>query len=306
LLSTDVRNELAAIEPRRDGERLAEISGLFHGAGRVHLLGHGQVAVHLDVASAAVARRAFSLLKAFGVASELRTYRQRSFARATRYQLHVEGGPRALQTLNEAGILTAAGAPLEEAPRRVVSTRATRAAYVRGALLAGGSVSAPPSLHLELRTASRAGAEALARLVASDGIDLHVAERADHYVAYARGAEAVAGVLALAGASAAVLALEERAVIAATRSRANRLVNADHANLLRASRAAWAQVEAVRRLQRAGTLAELTPPLREIAELRLEHPSLSLRELGLKCRPPSPKASVHRRLRRLVELSGGL
>jgi cell division protein WhiA len=305
MLSADVRNELAAIEPQRDAERLAELSGLFHCAGRVHLLGHGEISLHLDVASAAVARRAFLLLKAFGVASELRTYRQRSFARATRYQLHVAGGPRALQTLHEAGVLTAAGAPLEEVPRRVVAGRATRAAYVRGALLAGGSVSAPPSLHLEIRTASRAGADALTRLVAHEGVELGVAERGDHHVAYARGAEAVAGVLALAGASETVLGLEERAVVAATRSRANRLANADHANLARASRAAWAQVEAVRRLQRAGALDDLAPVLREVAELRVRHPSLSLRELGLKCRPPAPKPSVHRRLRRLVELSRG-
>jgi DNA-binding protein WhiA len=303
MLSAEVRNELAAIEPRRDAERLAELSGLFHCAGRVHLLGHGAISLHLDVASAAVARRAFSLLKAFGVASELRTYRQRSFARRNRYQLHVEGGPRALQTLHEAGVLTAGGAPLDEVPRRVVGSRATRAAYVRGALLAGGSVSAPPSLHLEIRTASRTGAEALTRLVANEGVELGVAARGDHHVAYARGADAVAGVLALAGASETVLALAERAVVAATRSRANRLANADHANLARASRAAYGQVQAVRRLQRAGALDDLSPALREVAELRVRHPSLSLRELGLKCRPPAPKPSVHRRLRRLVELS---
>jgi DNA-binding protein WhiA len=100
-----------------------------------------------------------------------------------------------------------------------------------------------------------------------------------------------------------VLTLDEHAVLAATREHANRLANADQANLVRAGRAAHEQVQAVRRLAAAGALGELAPDLRELAELRLEHPSLSLRELASTCRPPLPKASVHRRLRKLVELA---
>ena len=68
-LSDDVRNELAAIAPPRDCDRLAELSALFHFAGRLHLLGRGDVTLHLDVASPAVARRAFALLRSFGVRS---------------------------------------------------------------------------------------------------------------------------------------------------------------------------------------------------------------------------------------------
>jgi hypothetical protein len=87
------------------------------------------------------------------------------------------------------------------------------------------------------------------------------------------------------------------------KARANRLANADHANLVRAGRAAHVQLEAVRRLADQGRLDELSPPLREVAELRLEHPSLSLRELALKCRPPVTKASAHRRMTTLIRLA---
>jgi DNA-binding protein WhiA len=58
----------------------------------------------------------------------------------------------------------------------------------------------------------------------------------------------------------------------------------------------------VRRLERTGALEHLSPPLREVAELRLRHPSLSLRELGRKCRPPATKATVHRRLKKILDL----
>ena len=109
--------------------------------------------------------------------------------------------------------------------------------------------------------------------------------------------------LATAGASDAALALEERSVVGSTKARANRLANADHANLVRTGRAAHAQLQAVRRLQRGRRLEELDLRLREIAELRLKHPALSLRELGAKCNPPVTKAAAHRRLQSVLRLA---
>src|SRR5204863_597626 len=122
------------------------------------------------------------------------------------------------------------------------------------------------------------------------GAKLSVLDRGRHVVAYAKGAEGIADVLAAAGASDAVLALEERAVMGATRARANRLANADHANLVRTSRAAHEQLRAVELLRASGDLFKLTPTLQEVAELRERHPTLPLRELALKCRPRTTKA----------------
>ena len=297
-LSEDLRNELAAIAPTSDCDRLAELSGLAHSAASVHLLGRGEVGVHFDVSSNAVARRVFGLLRAFGVDAEIRTYRRRAFDQATRYQVHVPGEARALEVLSDAGILGPGLRPAERPPRRVVGRACCRAAYLRGALLGGGSLSGPRAPHLEIRTASAEGAEFLASLA-----PLAVLDRGRHAIAYAKSSETIADVLAEAGANDLVLALDEHAVIAATRAHANRLANADHANLVRAGRAAHEQVTAVRKLSEAGQLGRLDGRLQELAVLRLAHPSLSLRELGLKCRPPLPKASVHRRLRKLVELA---
>ena len=294
-LSENVRNELAAIAPQRECDRLAELSALFHFAGRLHLLGRGAVSVHLDVGSAAVARRAFALLRSFGVVSEIRTYRRRAFGQETRYQLHVNGG---LELLREAGGVDARLAPRERPPKRLLGRGCCRAAYLRGALLAAGSVSGPPAPHLEVRSESLAGAETVAATA-----ELRVAARADGWLAYAKGVDRIAGVLAAAGANDAALVLQERAVVGSTKATANRLANADHANLVRSGRAAHVQLEAVRRLQRSRRFDELSPRLREIAELRLRHPSLALRELGAKCEPPVSKASAHRRLQAVVRLA---
>lgn len=297
-LSEDLRNELAAIEPRKACDRLAELSGLFHTAGSLHLRGRGEVAVHLDLSSSAAARRAFTLLRQLGVQTEIRTYQRRAFGQETRYQLHVAGEDRALQVLHEAGVLSAGLAPIDRPPKRVVAKGCCRGAYLRGALLGSGTLSGPRSPHLEIRASSRDGAELLAAIAG-----LRVQERGRHVVAYAKGADVIADALAAAGASDSALAFQERAVVGATKARANRLANADHANLVRANRAAQAQIKAVRRLERRGVLADLDPALREIARLRVRHPSLSLRELADRCRPPATKSAAQRRLAKIVRLA---
>jgi DNA-binding protein WhiA len=299
MLSDDLREELAAIAPTSECDRLAELSGLFHVAGRAHLRGRGSVDVHLDVASSTVARRAFTLLRSIAVTSEIRTYRRTAFDRATRYQLYVEGSAAAYEALHRAGVLDRAHRPLDHPPRRVVARRCCAAAYLRGALLGSGTLSGPRDAHLEIRTAEAEGVAFLAGLAPRLGCELHVQERDSHAVAYAKGIEAIADALVAAGAVDVVLALEEQAVLAATRADANRLTNADHANLVRTSRAAHAQLEALRRLD----LDSLPDDLREIALLRLRHPTASTAELARRCRPGLSKSSAYRRLRRLQELS---
>lgn len=301
-LAEDARAELASIAPTRRCDRLAEVSALFHTAGTVHLHGRGALSFHLDLASNAVARRAFALLRELRVLSEIRTYRGRGFDRATRYQLHVEGSDAALELLEETGVLDHAHLPFERPPGRVVARACCRGAYLRGAFLGAGSLSGPHAPHLELRAPTHAGAAFLRSVASTEGIRLNVADRPSHAAAYAKSWDAIERLLAATGARETVLALEERAVVAGMRSAANRLANADHANLVRQSRAAEIQLAAARRLRATRALDELPDPLREAAALRLRHPTLSLRELAGKADPPATKAAMHRRLARVVEL----
>lgn len=299
----DVREELARIAPERECDRRAELSALFHGAGTLHLRARGEWALRLDLGSGAAVRRAFSLLRAEGIRSEIRTYRRRAFDRATRYQLHVSGDEHALRVLVAAGVLDRRHAPLERPPRRVVARACCRAAYLRGAFLAGGTVSIQRGAHVEIRTAAIDGAAFVRDVAAGAGVELRTFERPTHAGAYAKSWDAIESLLSVAGAAETVLALEERAVVAATRDRANRLANADHANVVRTSEAARAQLEAVERLRAEGSLDELPDTLREIAELRRRHPADTLAELAARTDPRVSRAAVHRRLRRLVELA---
>jgi DNA-binding protein WhiA len=303
ITSEDVREELGRIAPKRSCDRRAELSALFHSAGVLHLRGKGDWGLHLDVGSGAAARRALVLLRESGISSEIRTYRRRAFDRATRYQLHVQGDEQAHRALVSAGVVDSRHAPIVRPPKRVVGRSCCRAAYLRGAFLGGGSISLGRSPHVELRTASPEAASWVAGIANEEGIELSTAARSGHALAYAKSWEVIESLLVTMGASETALALEERAVLAQTRAQANRLANADHANLVRMSRSARVQLDAVARLRAEGILETLPLELRDIAELRLGHPSDSLRELAARTDPPVTKAAVHRRLRRLEELA---
>ena len=302
-LSANARAELAALVPQRRCDRLAEISALFHTAGAVHLLGRGVLSFHLDLAETAVARRAYSILKQLRVASEIRTYHRRSFDRAARTQLLVAGSAHAIEILTQAGVLGDGGVPLDRPPGKVVARSCCRSAYLRGAFLGAGSLSGPASPHLEIRTPLHAGAAFVRSVASAAGVRLRVADRDSHSIAYAKGWETIEAYLSVAGATDTVLALEERALVAELRAEANRLANADHANLVRQSRSARTQLEALRLLDEEGVLDGLAPALQSAADLRRRHPSLSSRELAARADPPVTKAAMAARLTRLVALA---
>ena len=121
--------------------------------------------------------------------------------------------------------------------------------------------------------------------------------------------DVIAELLTRIGAFAAVLQLEDVRALRETKNRIHRLVNTEAANLQRSAQAAAQQRRTVEFVQSAYGLAQLSPPLREIAELRLRHPDESLAELGRRCNPPVGKPTVSGRLSaltRLAERLGGV
>ena len=79
-------------------------------------------------------------------------------------------------------------------------------------------------------------------------------------------------------------------------------MNCDAANLDKAVEAAQEQIEAIRRLEARGALEDLPPKLRATAELRVEHPELTLAQLSELMDPPVTKSCLNHRLRKLLEL----
>ncbi len=302
--SDTVRSELCAALPAARPPRLALLAGIFRTAGSFHLRGRGEVHVEVDLGLTIAARRTVELFRGLGGACEIRSYRAHRFGGGLRFLIVADGGADTLAVLREAGVLTRALAPAAGLATGVVSSAGRRAAYLRGAFVAAGSVSAPRRpAHLELRAHDLDGASLLQRLAATDGLALAVRDRGDHAAAYSKRLETIADLLAHIGAGDAALQLAEADVVARTRETANRRANADTANIRRQVSASRRQLEAIDRLERHGLLDRLEAPLGHAAALRREHPESALAELAALASPPLPKPTLAGRLRRLEALA---
>jgi cell division protein WhiA len=303
----DVRSELCRTLPARPCCRLALLGAVVRTAGSYHLHGRGEVHVEVDVGTHVTARRTVELARGLGAMCEIRSYRAPRLRGPQRFTLVFGSDPRTLQVMHEVGVLGASLAPLPEPPARILARPCCRAVYLRGAFLAGGSVSAPRrAAHLEIRTHDVEGAELLARLAVADGIPLSVRDRGRHAAVYSKRLDAIADLLARIGADDAALLLAEADVVARAKERANRITNCDAANLDRQVAATRRQLAAIERLDAAGELDVLPGPLRAAATLRLEHPDSALQELADLAEPPLAKPTLAARLRRLVERADDL
>ena len=302
--SDEVRTELCRTLPAEASARRALLSAIVRTAGAFHLHGRGQVHVEVDLGLTVAARRTVELLRALGGSCEIRSYRAPRFGGAPRIVIVAGGDAATLRVLRDAGLLGPSLAPAETPPARLVAGAAARAAYLRGAFIAAGSVSAPRRpAHLELRAHDLAGAELLRRLAAADGIALAVRDRGDHAAAYSKRLEPIADLLARIGAGDAALRLAEAEVVARVREGANRRANAETANLRRQVDAARRQLDAIDRLEEGGVLDGLSGAIQGAALLRRAHPEATLGELAARAVPPLSKPTLAGRLRRLVELA---
>lgn len=177
-------------------------------------------------------------------------------------------------------------------------------AIVRGSFLGGGSINDPnKKYHFEIIFNNKENANKIDIILNVFGINVKKLDRKSGYSLYIKDGEEISKILAFIGASSAVLKFEEIRVIKDTRNNVNRLVNCETANLNKTVSAAVKQIEAIKFLKKENKFADLSDSLKEIAELRLENPDISLIELGKLLREPIGKSGVNYRLNKIIEIA---
>ena len=167
-------------------------------------------------------------------------------------------------------------ADLSAVKHTLVQNLCCKRAYIRGAFLASGSISDPEKgYHFEIVCNTETEAERLQQLIGSFDI-LNVME-----------------------AHVALMNFENIRILKEMRNSVNRQVNCETANLNKTVSAAVKQIEDIRYIERTIGFEQLPENLAEIAELRLEQPGTTLKELGAMLHPPVGKSGVNHRLRKL-------
>ena len=179
-----------------------------------------------------------------------------------------------------------------------------RAAFLRGAFLAGGSVTDPrKGYHLELTTSHLSVGREMLALMREMGLEPKAAQRKGNSVVYFKQSDRIEDLLTSIGAPLSAMGVMNAKLEKDLRGSVNRRVNCDAANLDKAVEAAMTQVESIRRLEDQGRLALLPEKLQETASLRLAHPEDTLSQLAQRYDPPITKSALNHRLRKLVELA---
>ena len=178
-----------------------------------------------------------------------------------------------------------------------------RRAFLRGAFLAGGSVTDPEKrYHLELSTTHLKVSRETELLLDELALKPKATERKGSSVLYFKQSEAIEDFLTLIGAPVSAMAVMSAKIEKDWRNDANRKTNCDAANVDKAVAAAQEQLAALRRLEERGRFDTLPEKLRQTAELRRAHPEVTLQELAELHEPPLTKSAVNHRLRKLLAL----
>ena len=179
-----------------------------------------------------------------------------------------------------------------------------RAAFLRGAFFAGGSVIDPRKrYHLELMTSHAQVGRELEALLRELDFPSKALTRNGAFITYFKRSGEIADFLRLIGAPDAAKRLLTAQAEKRLRNSVNRRLNCDTANVDKSVEASREQAEAIRKLRAAGRLETLSDKLQLTAALRLEYPELSLSELAAEFDPPITKSCLNHRLRKLTELA---
>jgi len=304
--SSQVKDELAHELPTLPCCQRMELAALLRASGRVSIGGAGRLAVAVTTDYAPVARKVIKLVRAAfpGLQTEVLVMRRRRLRKNLAYQVRIPPQPGVTDLLKETGILNQAGNLTDWGNLSSLHQDHCRRAYLRGTFLGSGWISSPERQHhLELTTTETEAADALGQILFKYGLPVRVNYRKDSMVLYLKDDDQIIRFLNIVGAHQSLFRYEDIRAKKEIRNKVNRQVNAETANLSKTVDAASRQIEALENLRASGGLERLSPPLQELAQLRLNNPDVSLKELGEMCMPPVGKSGINHRMRQLMKLA---
>lgn len=298
--ASEVKKELTGLQVHLDNAK-AELMALIRMNGSLGIANRNMI-LNVQTESPAIARRIYSLLKQFyQVESEIVVRRKMKLKKNNQYVVRLRY--HAQEILSDLGILEGEGFQIKEkVPMALLKDDLMIRSYLRGAFLAGGSVNNPETsrYHLEIYSLYEEHNEMIAQMINRYHLNARTTARRSGYIVYLKEAEKIAEFLQLIGATNGMLKFENIRIVRDMRNSVNRLVNCENANMDKVANASNRQIENIRLIDSMVGLDSLPEKLRAIAETRLAHQEVSLKELGvLVPGGPISKSGVNHRLRKL-------
>ncbi len=301
--SGDAKREMIRLKPEKSCCMLSEMSAIIQGCGTLTFRGRGRFEILFRTENTSLAKRIFLLLKLrFNIIPAL------EYAYAPRF-----GGRRVCTlTVSEADsrrLLTAlrmlkngAGTDfIHSLPRSIFTKKCCRNAYLRGAFLSSGSMTAPEKgYQLRIAVSGPDKARILSSILRKAGVSARIKEKGSGYMIIVQRGDDEAALLALMGAHSAMMKLENARITRESRGRANRASNCDQGNLKKQLAYASGQTERIEKyFSRFPDGGKMPKKLLETARLRLQYPEASLEELAAAHAKPLSRSGVYHRLKEI-------
>ena len=214
-------------------------------------------------------------------------------------EIHTEEEARSVfSTVKMYNDATGEAEPEDTVKGLLIQQNCCKRAYIRGAFLAGGSISDPnKSNHFEIVCSSIPQAEQLRDVINSFDMDAKIVARKKYQVVYLKEGSQIVDILNIMEAHVALMNLENVRILKEMRN---------SVNISKTVNAAVKQLADIEYIRETAGLSYLPENLKEMALLRLEYPDAPLAELGTYLNPPVGKSGVNHRLRRISEMADSL
>lgn len=306
--SYDVKEELVRQVGAARHCQIAELAALISGCGEIGIQTNGNLVLIIRSENMLVVEKACILVKkAFRITAEVSVFGNGDWKKGRLYTMAVPAAGETGRILNAVKYLSSEGVVRElEMPvrRMLLNSTCCKRAFLRGAFLSTGSISDPEKYyHFEIVCANEEKALQLQEVIRSFNVDAKIVERKKSYVVYVKESEGISDLLNIMEAHNSMMNLENVRIYRGIKGDVNRTTNCDTANAKKMASASLQQVMDIEKIQKTIGFSSLPEPLRQMAQIRLEHPDVPLKELGQYLDPPVGKSGVNHRLRRLKEIA---
>ncbi len=307
--SSEIKEELCHQFSKARHCQMAELAAIFAFQGKlVAEKGKGKLVISTE--NILLAKKTYTLMKkifAYESGIEIRNTMQ---GRNRVYEVTVEDEEQVKRILQGIHFMDKEG-KFEQKDQLVdgliVQKDCCKRAFLSAAYIAAGSMSDPEkSYHFELVCPTEGRALQAREILNHFAVTAKIVIRKNHYVVYLKEGEQIVQILNVMGAHKALMELENVRILKEMRNSVNRQVNCETANINKTVNAAVKQIEDIKLIEEKKGLDSLPENLRKMAEVRLENPEATLKELGEVFDPPMGKSGVNHRLRKISEIADGI